>query len=98
MFAQGEGRKDEATHRVTGRARDNRLVHVSLNPGDDVPRPGDIGEVVITSGHPHHLVADGGLVNLRRTRGGDAWHARQGQVPQDTPTVLGLPTVGVPRH
>jgi len=98
MFAQGEGRKDEATHRVTGRARDNRLVHVSLNPGDDVPRPGDIGEVVITSGHPHHLVADGGLVNLRRTRGGDAWHARQGQVSQGTPTVLGLPTVGVPRH
>ena len=27
MFAEGEGRKDEVTHRVTGRARDNRLVH-----------------------------------------------------------------------
>ncbi|MDU1419199.1 MAG: tRNA (N6-isopentenyl adenosine(37)-C2)-methylthiotransferase MiaB, partial [Cutibacterium avidum] len=36
MFAEGEGRKDEVTHRVTGRARDNRLVHVSLAPDDEV--------------------------------------------------------------
>ena len=27
MVAEGEGRKDEQTHRLTGRARDNRLVH-----------------------------------------------------------------------
>ena len=92
MFAEGEGRKDEVTHRVTGRARDNRLVHVSLAPDDEVPRPGDIGEVVITSGHPHHLVADGGLVNLRRTRGGDAW--REGACAQPGVTMLGIPTIG----
>ncbi len=29
LVAEGEGRKDEATHRLTGRARDNRLVHFS---------------------------------------------------------------------
>ena len=94
MFAEGEGRKDEVTHRVTGRARDNRLVHVSLAPDDEVPRPGDIGEVVITSGHPHHLVADGGLVNLRRTRGGDAWQIREGACAQPGVTMLGIPTIG----
>ena len=27
MVAEGEGRKDAATHRLSGRARDNRLVH-----------------------------------------------------------------------
>ena len=27
MVAEGEGRKDEQTHRLSGRARDNRLVH-----------------------------------------------------------------------
>ena len=27
LVAEGEGRKDAATHRMTGRARDNRLVH-----------------------------------------------------------------------
>ena len=94
MFAEGEGRKDEVTHRVTGRARDNRLVHVSLAPDDEVPRPGDIGEVVITSGHPHHLVADGGLVNLRHTRGGDAWQIREGSCAQPGVTMLGIPTIG----
>ena len=27
LVAEGEGRKDAATHRLSGRARDNRLVH-----------------------------------------------------------------------
>ncbi len=27
LVAEGEGRKDGATHRLSGRARDNRLVH-----------------------------------------------------------------------
>ena len=27
LVSEGEGRKDAATHRLTGRARDNRLVH-----------------------------------------------------------------------
>jgi tRNA-2-methylthio-N6-dimethylallyladenosine synthase len=29
LVAEGEGRKDTATHRMSGRARDNRLVHFS---------------------------------------------------------------------
>ena len=32
LVAEGEGRKDAATHRMTGRARDNRLVHFAVNP------------------------------------------------------------------
>ena len=37
LVSEGEGRKDGASHRVSGRAEDNRLVHVGL-PADD---PGD---------------------------------------------------------
>ena len=32
LVAEGEGRKDGATHRLSGRARDNRLVHVAFTP------------------------------------------------------------------
>ena len=47
LVAEGEGRKDAATHRLSGRARDNRLVHftapagrrrrASIRPGDWSP-------------------------------------------------------------
>jgi tRNA-2-methylthio-N6-dimethylallyladenosine synthase len=42
LVSEGEGRKDGASHRVSGRAEDNRLVHVGL-PADDPsdPRPDD---------------------------------------------------------
>ncbi|NMD46455.1 MAG: MiaB/RimO family radical SAM methylthiotransferase, partial [Propionibacterium sp.] len=89
LFAAGEGRKDAATARVSGRARDNRLVHVAVGEGAERPRPGDIGTVEISYAAPHHLVADGGITGLRRTRGGDAWDARH--TPQKKLIGLGLP-------
>jgi tRNA-2-methylthio-N6-dimethylallyladenosine synthase len=98
MFADGEGRKDALTHRMSGRARDNRLVHVTVpeKPAER-PRPGDIGEVIITYAAPHYLNADAGLKALRRTRGGDAWQASRSVPEAPTATVnLGMPTVGVP--
>ncbi len=88
LLSEGEGRKDGATLRLSGRAADNRLVHLSLPPhaqggvpGDvDVPRPGDVVTVEITHSAPHHLVADsaltGGTYAVRRTRSGEAWTAR----------------------
>ncbi len=91
LFADGEGRKDAATHRMSGRARDNRLVHVRV-PEDPTlrPRPGDLAEVEISYAAPHHLNADDGLLGLRRTRGGDAWAARHADAGP-APTALGLP-------
>jgi tRNA-2-methylthio-N6-dimethylallyladenosine synthase len=97
MVAEGEGRKDAATHRLTGRARDNRLVHFT-GPGAEHPpiRPGDLVEVDVTYAAPHHLVSDAPARSVRRTRSGDAWQARQ-EHPSGSPSVLlGLPTVGVP--
>ena len=76
MVAEGEGRKDAATKRLSGRAPDNRLVHFAADFSavpDDSVRPGDMVEVEITYAAPHHLVADGAIRSVRRTRAGDAW-------------------------
>jgi tRNA-2-methylthio-N6-dimethylallyladenosine synthase len=57
-------------------------------------RPGDMVEVVVTHAAPHHLVADGPIVSLRRTAAGDAWEQRT--APKPAGVSLGLPTLGVP--
>jgi tRNA-2-methylthio-N6-dimethylallyladenosine synthase len=96
MVAEGEGRKDAATHRLSGRARDNRLVHFTPVSSDGSPvdvRPGDMVEVVVSYAAPHHLVADRPVGSVRRTRAGDAWEAR---VSAPAGVSLGLPTIGVP--
>ena len=102
LVAPAEGRKDAETHRLSGRARDNRLVHLGVPEGAEVPRPGDIVTVGVTYGAPHHLVADSGLSGgtyaVRRTPGGDAWAALQA-VPNGAgkPAVgLGMPSIGRP--
>ena len=98
LVAEGEGRKDAATHRHTGRARDNRLVHFTAVDEAGAPvdvRPGDMVEVTVTRAAPHHLVSDAPVVSVRRTRAGDAWEARNGD-PTSSGVLLGLPTVGVP--
>jgi tRNA-2-methylthio-N6-dimethylallyladenosine synthase len=96
LVAEGEGRKDGATMRLSGRAPDNRLVH--FTPGAASPRPGDVVVAEITAAAPHHLVSDLPVDGVRRTRAGDAWEARQavkdtGASPAGAPVLLGLPTV-----
>jgi tRNA-2-methylthio-N6-dimethylallyladenosine synthase len=90
LVAVGEGRKDARTARMSGRARDGRLVHFSPS-GADV-RPGDIVTTVVTDAAPHHLIADGVLRHHRRTRAGDAHEA--GLRPQGVG--LGMPGIGAP--
>ena len=91
LVSEGEGRKDGATERISGRAADNRLVHVGL-PIEVVARPGDMVTARVTHAASHHLVADE-VVGVRSTRAGDAWEARS--APDATPVgvPLGLPTV-----
>jgi tRNA-2-methylthio-N6-dimethylallyladenosine synthase len=92
LVAVGEGRKDQATGRMSGRARDGRLVHFAT--GDTAPRPGDIVRTVVTYAAPHHLNADGAPLAYRRTRAGDAYEA--GTVTRTPGVMLGLPTIGSP--
>ncbi|HEX6351876.1 tRNA (N6-isopentenyl adenosine(37)-C2)-methylthiotransferase MiaB [Actinophytocola sp.] len=92
LVSAGEGRKDADTRRMSGRARDGRLVH--FTPGDAAVRPGDVVETVITYGAPHHLVADSPLVTHRRTRAGDNYE--EGIRPRTSGVGLGLPSFGRP--
>jgi tRNA-2-methylthio-N6-dimethylallyladenosine synthase len=105
LVALGEGRKDAATHRMSGRARDGRLVHFAPTGPmiEGAIRPGDVVETVVTYGATHHLVADGDLISHRRTKAGD--NAEAGLRPQTKGiqsgseiqgVTLGLPSFGAP--
>ena len=90
LVATGEGRKDASTARMSGRARDGRLVHFA--PGGRDVRPGDVVTTTVTSAAPHHLIADADVADHRRTAAGDA-HAAGRRVK----TVgLGLPGIDMP--
>jgi len=95
LVAEGEGRKDSAKARQSGRAPDNRLVHF---PAVDGLRPGDVATVEVTRAAPHHLVAEGPVLAVRRTRAGAAWAIRQGGGADEgpAPVPLGMPRVGAP--
>lgn len=76
VLVANDGRKDDATGRLTGRARDNRLVHFSLPEGVKRPRPGDLVIVTVSEAAPYHLLADpktSSEISVRRTIGGDAF-------------------------
>jgi len=99
LVAEGEGRKDEHTHRLTGRARDGRLVHFA---GAGTARPGDCVLVDLETAAPHHLT--GVARSVRTTRAGDAWQAgqvscapspspAQDGVLAGGPVVLGMPSL-----
>ncbi|MDT0144201.1 tRNA (N6-isopentenyl adenosine(37)-C2)-methylthiotransferase MiaB [Microbacterium sp. PRC9] len=82
LVSTGEGKKDAETHRLTGRAEDNRLVHFEVPEGSEIPRPGDVVSVVVTHAAPFHLLADstdGTPLRIRRTRSGDAWDRSQAE-------------------
>jgi tRNA-2-methylthio-N6-dimethylallyladenosine synthase len=89
LVATGEGRKDASTARMSGRARDGRLVH--FTPGDLDIRPGDVVTATVPGAAPHHLIADAAVQTHRRTRAGDA-HA-SGRRPG---VGLGMPGIGAP--
>ncbi|WP_349427065.1 tRNA (N6-isopentenyl adenosine(37)-C2)-methylthiotransferase MiaB [Microbacterium sp. LWS13-1.2] len=108
LVSMGEGKKDAETHRLTGRAEDNRLVHFEVPTGSEIPRPGDVVSVVVTHAAPFHLLADapdGVPLRIRRTRSGDAWDRSQAEscgVPTSAGDAgapravsLGLPTLRI---
>nr|WP_233188236.1 tRNA (N6-isopentenyl adenosine(37)-C2)-methylthiotransferase MiaB [Actinomyces qiguomingii] len=97
LVAEGEGRRDRATARVSGRAADNRLVHAAVpsglaagDYGAGAPRPGDMLTVRVTHGAPHNLIADsarcGGAGGALR---GDAGRSAGDRIwPDDGPALF----------
>ncbi|EOM77107.1 tRNA (N6-isopentenyl adenosine(37)-C2)-methylthiotransferase MiaB [Rhodococcus rhodnii] len=97
LVTDGDGRKNAATARMSGRARDGRLVHFRPEGTlDGAIRPGDLVTVTVTGAAPHHLVADGDVHGHRRTRAGDSFES--GVTPKTPPigVGLGIPAVGAP--
>jgi tRNA-2-methylthio-N6-dimethylallyladenosine synthase len=102
LVAAGEGRKDAASLRMTGRTEDFRLAHFDVPEGSEVPRPGDVVTVTVTASAPYHLLADstdGAPLRIRRTRAGDAWERAEaescavGDEPASGSVSLGLPGI-----
>ena len=109
LLVANEGRKDSNTNRMSGRGRDNRLVHFEIPAGAEVPRPGDLVTVTITDAAPYHLLADATspeVYRVRRTAAGDAWDRAEAAscgVPSDASAAassvnLGLPALRKPEH
>ncbi|MDQ0574994.1 hypothetical protein QFZ29_001217 [Agromyces albus] len=103
LIANGEGKKDAETHRLSGRAEDSRLVHFEVPPGSELPRPGDVVSVTVTQAAPFHLLADSvddAPLRIRRTRAGDAWDRAQAEscgVPASpASSVAGRVSLGLP--
>ncbi len=102
LVATGEGKKDESTHRLSGRAEDGRLVHVGLADSQLRPRPGDVITATITDAKPFFLIADPATsegFSVRRTRAGDAWDRAQAEscgAPTPESSSLGPVSLGLP--
>jgi tRNA-2-methylthio-N6-dimethylallyladenosine synthase len=110
LVSATDGKRDLERNRLSGRGEDSRLVHFDVPAGSEIPRPGDVVTVTITSAASFHLIADSVHampLKVRRTRAGDAWdraEAASCAVPTTPTTVgpdgkarvsLGLPTIRV---
>ena len=58
MVTGASGKKDAATHRVTGREKTGVLVHVGVPEGEPMPQVGDFVTATITHAGRHNLIAD----------------------------------------
>ncbi|WP_258863142.1 tRNA (N6-isopentenyl adenosine(37)-C2)-methylthiotransferase MiaB [Corynebacterium renale] len=101
LIVQAEGgRKNDETHRLSGRARDGRLVHftptfVDGRSGETI-RPGDVVTVDVTEAQSFFLIADGGVKSHRQTKAGDMFAAGQSPKTGTIGVGLGLPKIGQP--
>lgn len=108
VLVANDGRKDDRTNRISGRARDFRLVHFEVPKGHEMPRPGDLVTCTITEAAPYHLIADlkdGGAFSVRKTIAGDAWdraEAASCAVPEagakDSSAKVALTLSAKPKH
>ena len=89
LVAPKEGKKDSETNRLSGRTKENRLVHFAYKESQQI-RPGDFVSTEITYAAPYHLVADS-KCEVRRSRAGDLWEARQKDV--GNAVTLGMPVL-----
>ena len=100
MQAEG-GRKNDETHRITGRARDGRLAHFTPvdSEGSDISaeiRPGDVVHTQVTGAGSFFLLADAAVTSHTRTKAGDMSAAGETPTTASIGVGLGLPSIGKP--
>jgi len=91
LIGNSEGRKDDRTNRLTGRAKDSRLVHIDWNSDAVAPRPGDLVLATITDAKPYFLIAEAGInPEIKRTKAGDVFES-QDAASCEVPVVASTP-------
>lgn len=93
LLVQADGRKNVQTQRMSGRARDGRLIH--FTPTVPGIRAGDMVDVEVTGAAGHFLFADAGVLSHRTTKAGDMTEA--GETPTTAPVGVGLGMPGFKR-
>ena len=103
MVSAATGRKSGETHRLSGRSKDQRLVHFSVPAGAESPRPGDLVTLTITEAAAFHVISDPASASpadyfVRRSRAGDAWDRAQAEScgtggGKPGTTLLGMPSI-----
>ena len=93
LLVQADGRKNDQTQRMSGRARDGRLIH--FTPTVPGIRAGDMVDVEVTGAAGHFLFADAGVLSHRTTKAGDMTEA--GETPTTAPVGVGLGMPGFKR-
>ncbi|MCI1915374.1 MAG: tRNA (N6-isopentenyl adenosine(37)-C2)-methylthiotransferase MiaB [Bifidobacteriaceae bacterium] len=91
VMVTGEGRKDSATHRITGRERGGVLVHVGIPEGEATPKPGQFITCTVTKAASHFLLSDPG----ERAVDGGVYEVREHSTVSLTPT---MPTMSAAAH
>lgn len=90
LVSNSEGKRDQHLNTLSGRAKDNRLVH--FYPDSELKiRPGDFVEVQITQAQPFYLVSDKKILKVRNTKAGDLWQISKED--SNRQVLLGLPTL-----
>lgn len=70
MITGTQGKKDAATHRVTGREKTGVLVHIGVPEGEPEPQIGDFVTATVTHAARHNLIADPDV------KAGQTYHVR----------------------
>lgn len=91
LVTNHEGKKDEINLKLSGRARDNRLVHFTFDSNINI-RPGDLVEVEITYAAPFFLLSDKPVLKITKTRAGDIFEQSKNE-KKTNDVLLGIPTL-----
>ncbi len=90
LVSNDEGKSEQHHKTISGRAKDNRLVHFHPN-GENKIRPGDFVEVEVTHAQPFYLVSEKPIISVRETKAGDLW--QENKADSRNKVLLGLPTL-----